>query len=321
MPTYCIKRNGKLYGPFSREAVAKCINTDIFTAKDEISENQINWMTIEDFQIEQKLIKEAEPVFQAASAYNSVNGGAYVANGSYSSAGYSQPGVYPAQGVYPSNGGFSANAQGYASNAQGAYVNNAQNYAYNNGNCPPPPPSQGYPQATAVSLPPYGSGKPKYYGDYWLWACFLGSFGAHDFFANYTVRGIIKLALTLFGLSFISGIWALVDMFIVKNDAQGNLLQPGGCRRVAYILLCVLYGITGLHHLYAGFVMKWIIHLAACFLLFVPCVAGYVIAVASGVEAAMFILIAFAVGLLAAYIIILIKACMTKTDADGYDFI
>lgn len=305
MPTYCIKRNGKLYGPFSREAVAKCINTDIFTAKDEISENQINWMTIEDFQCEQKLIKEAEPAFQTASAYNSVNGGVYGANGNCSSAGYAPQGLCFPQSVYGANGG-----------------NNAQGYAYN-GNYPPPPPppSQGYSQEAAASLPPYGCGKPKYYGDYWLWACFLGALGAHDFFANYTVRGIIKLALTLFGLSFVSGIWALVDMFTVKTDAQGNLLQPGGCRRVAYILLCVLYGISGLHHLYAGFVTKWIIHLAACFLLFVPCVVGCVIAVVSGVEAAMFILIAFAVIFLAAYIIILIKACMTTTDAEGYDFI
>ena len=58
MSTYHIKRNGKLYGPFSLDAVAKCINTDIFTAKDEISENQINWVTIEKFQAEQMIFKQ-----------------------------------------------------------------------------------------------------------------------------------------------------------------------------------------------------------------------------------------------------------------------
>ena len=50
MAAYHIKRNGKLYGPFSVEQVAKCINTNIFTAKDTISGDSINWDTIEEFQ-------------------------------------------------------------------------------------------------------------------------------------------------------------------------------------------------------------------------------------------------------------------------------
>lgn len=52
----------------------------------------------------------------------------------------------------------------------------------------------------------------------------LGSFGAHNFYAGYTQKGIIQLVITLatcFMGSMISWIWALIDVTSVKQDAKG----------------------------------------------------------------------------------------------------
>ena len=63
MSAYHVKRDGKLYGPFSVDQVAKCLNTNIFTAKDTISEDQITWITVNEFR-EQWDLKSAPIVDQ-----------------------------------------------------------------------------------------------------------------------------------------------------------------------------------------------------------------------------------------------------------------
>mgnify|MGYP003315709033 CR=1 FL=1 len=55
-------------------------------------------------------------------------------------------------------------------------------------------------------------------------AIFLGELGIHDFYAGYTTKGVIKLVITLISLGFlswVSWIWALIEAFTIKADAQG----------------------------------------------------------------------------------------------------
>ena len=64
---------------------------------------------------------------------------------------------------------------------------------------------------------------------------FLGAFGVHRFLMGYTTIGIIQVAITVLScglLSFISGIWGLVEgiMVLAKseaflNDAHGRPLK------------------------------------------------------------------------------------------------
>lgn len=49
MSIYYTKRDGRLYGPFSLEQVTKCFARDIFHEEDLISEDQIHWITIQEF--------------------------------------------------------------------------------------------------------------------------------------------------------------------------------------------------------------------------------------------------------------------------------
>jgi TM2 domain-containing membrane protein YozV len=60
---------------------------------------------------------------------------------------------------------------------------------------------------------------------YILLGIFLGAFGGHNFYAGYTTRAVIQLLITLltffFG-SIISWIWAVVEVCIVKQDADGD---------------------------------------------------------------------------------------------------
>ena len=57
-----------------------------------------------------------------------------------------------------------------------------------------------------------------------LGVCF-GMLGLHDFYAGYTGRGIAKLAISLFTLGMaapLMQIWAIIELFTIKTDAQGR---------------------------------------------------------------------------------------------------
>lgn len=60
---------------------------------------------------------------------------------------------------------------------------------------------------------------PKNRNTYQLLALFCGGIGAHNFYAGYLDRGIVQILLCWTGISWL---WALVEMFVVKNDANGN---------------------------------------------------------------------------------------------------
>ena len=62
---------------------------------------------------------------------------------------------------------------------------------------------------------------------YLLLAVFLGNLGIHDFYAGYSLKGIIKLLMTLLScgvLGIVSFVWALFDICTVRHDANGNPL-------------------------------------------------------------------------------------------------
>lgn len=62
---------------------------------------------------------------------------------------------------------------------------------------------------------------------YALLAAFLGSFGAHNFYAGYTKRAIVQLLMSLFSWVllfiplFIVNVWALLDLCLINKDARG----------------------------------------------------------------------------------------------------
>lgn len=59
-----------------------------------------------------------------------------------------------------------------------------------------------------------------------LLGIFLGSFGAHNFYAGYVKRGVAQLSVTLLTLfygSFVTWIWALIEVCTVDRD-QHNIL-------------------------------------------------------------------------------------------------
>ncbi len=47
--SYFVKHSGKLYGPFSLEQLTANISCDLFTDKDQVSEDQMEWEDIGDF--------------------------------------------------------------------------------------------------------------------------------------------------------------------------------------------------------------------------------------------------------------------------------
>lgn len=69
---------------------------------------------------------------------------------------------------------------------------------------------------------------------YILLGLFFGCFGIHNFYAGYTVKAIIQLALTLLSLIaaaandvepvwlWIVAIWAFVEVIIIKKDSSDN---------------------------------------------------------------------------------------------------
>ena len=90
MAIYHIKRDNKLYGPFSIEQVAKCINTNIFTSKDSISEDQINWKTIEEFKSQKSKETNSNNIFLTQPSVNLCQPEQNITQNSYM-----QPNVYP----------------------------------------------------------------------------------------------------------------------------------------------------------------------------------------------------------------------------------
>lgn len=65
-----------------------------------------------------------------------------------------------------------------------------------------------------------------------LLGIFLGCFGVHNFYLGYTGKAVAQLLITLlscFVLSFISGVWGLIEGILIltgsiSTDANGNKL-------------------------------------------------------------------------------------------------
>lgn len=65
---------------------------------------------------------------------------------------------------------------------------------------------------------------PKSRLAYILLAIFLGYLGIHNFYAGYKGKAIAQLLITVLSLgmlSFVSWIWAIVEICTVNKDAQG----------------------------------------------------------------------------------------------------
>ena len=89
------------------------------------------------------------------------------------------------------------------------------------------------PDAKAILLEPrsvqkansYQSGKqPTSRVLYVVLALLFGCLGVHNFLAGYTQKGVIQLLISVFTLFFgacFVAIWALVEAFTVKEDANG----------------------------------------------------------------------------------------------------
>ncbi|MEO6802494.1 MAG: NINE protein [Granulicella sp.] len=114
---------------------------------------------------------------------------------------------------------------------------------------PPPPPmppgsvpppmamqpysQQGYGWAGVPAVAPYAYGyggyvQPKSRVAFVLLAVFLGSFGAHNFYAGYTKKAVIQLCVTVctcFWASIVTWIWAIVEACTVMRDDDGVLLN------------------------------------------------------------------------------------------------
>jgi TM2 domain-containing membrane protein YozV len=110
---------------------------------------------------------------------------------------------------------------------------------------PPPPPMPGgssMPPPPLVAQPPCAQGGQYYpygygYGSYVqpksrvafvLLAVFLGSFGAHNFYAGYNKKAVVQLCITIctcFAASIVTWIWAIVEACVVNKDDDGVLLS------------------------------------------------------------------------------------------------
>lgn len=65
---------------------------------------------------------------------------------------------------------------------------------------------------------------PKNKWIYVLLGVFLGVFGVHNFYAGYIGRGVTKLLITFLsvgGLFWISWLWAIVEIIVVRIDSRG----------------------------------------------------------------------------------------------------
>ena len=87
-------------------------------------------------------------------------------------------------------------------------------------------PASGYAVSPAVSAPQFGvaAAPPKSRTAFIVLGIFLGAFGAHNFYAGYTGKAVGQLCLTvlsLFYLSIISWVWAVVEVCIINKDSTG----------------------------------------------------------------------------------------------------
>lgn len=121
------------------------------------------------------------------------------------------PSAYPAAAAptFPPAPGYDQPAQGYNQQAPG-YDQPAQGYAY----------APGYSGVV---------GKNKVLAG--LLGIFLGIFGVHNFYLGYTGKAVTQLLITVLSLgflSFISGIWGLIEGILIlvgsdnfRTDAKG----------------------------------------------------------------------------------------------------
>lgn len=104
---------------------------------------------------------------------------------------------------------------------------------------PPPPRPDGQPGAPVAAFPPvapaptpvpvslanyYPEARPKNRVVFILLGIFLGLLGAHNFYAGYAKRGAMQLALTLLSFFYgavISWLWAIVEVCLISDDADG----------------------------------------------------------------------------------------------------
>jgi TM2 domain-containing membrane protein YozV len=66
--------------------------------------------------------------------------------------------------------------------------------------------------------------QPKNRTTFILLGALLGAFGAHNFYAGYSKKGGIQLAITLLTLGFgipMSWMWAVIDICTINNDSRG----------------------------------------------------------------------------------------------------
>ena len=87
---------------------------------------------------------------------------------------------------------------------------------------------------------------PKSRTTYRLLALFCGGIGAHNFYAGYLGRGLAQILLCWTGISWL---WALVEIFAVEKDANGNPMIIGEkaekiCSRFAG--LSIIFAAVGL---------------------------------------------------------------------------
>lgn len=89
--------------------------------------------------------------------------------------------------------------------------------------CPTAAPAAS-PQTLSQMQPGQVVGEPaKKRSTYMILAFFLGALGVHNFYAGYMGRAIAQLLISVlsFGmLAFVSGIWAFIELFVVKQDAR-----------------------------------------------------------------------------------------------------
>jgi TM2 domain-containing membrane protein YozV len=90
---------------------------------------------------------------------------------------------------------------------------------------PPQPPAYGgyYPPQAQYSQTTvnYYAPRPKNRASFILLGVFFGCFGGHNFYAGYTGKAIAQLLVTLlslFTLSIVTAIWAIVEVCTVDRD-------------------------------------------------------------------------------------------------------
>lgn len=78
---------------------------------------------------------------------------------------------------------------------------------------------------------------PKSQLAYALLAFFFGALGVHNFYIGRWKKALAQLLITLFTLflgSFITYLWAVINIFTISTDGKGRKLQP--CNPAKYIL-------------------------------------------------------------------------------------